>query len=30
MNTNILNKFKMILVEILIIGEKVVIDKHEM
>ena len=29
MNTNILNKFKMILVEILIIGEKVVIDKHE-
>ena len=30
MNTNILNKFKMILVDILIIGEKVVIDKHEM
>ena len=30
MNTNILNKFKMILVEILIIGEIVVIDKHEM
>ena len=30
MNTKILNKFKMILVEILIIGEKVVIDKHEM
>ena len=30
MNTKILNKFKMILVETLIIGEIVVIDKHEM